>query len=230
MRARMQPGFPEVVFAAISQSTNELTQGWMRLMAPARAATDTSWLGANSALQASYLEKQAKLWSALMAGRAEPVISPEPGDRRFMHRQWNENPYYDYLKQSYLLASRYLAESLEQAALDPVSKERARFAVKQWIDAMCPANFAATNPQALEQALETRGESLARGLGQLVADVHRGRISQTDESAFEVGRNLAVTPGSVVYENELIQLIQYAPGTAEVARRPLVIVPPCINK
>jgi polyhydroxyalkanoate synthase len=95
---------------------------------------------------------------------------------------------------------------------------------------MCPANFAATNPQALEHALETRGESLARGLGQLLADVQRGRISQTDESVFEVGRNLAVTPGQVVYENELIQLIQYAPSTAEVATRPLVIVPPCINK
>src|SRR5262249_58511368 len=112
---------------------------------------------------------------------------------------------------------------------EPVAKDRARFAVKQWIDAMCPANFAATNPQALEHALETHGESLARGLGQLLFDMQRGRISQTDESAFEVGRNLAVTPGSVVYENELIQLIQYAPSTAEVAKRPLVMVPPCIN-
>jgi polyhydroxyalkanoate synthase len=230
MRARMEPRFPEAVLTAISQSTNELTQGWMRLMASAPAAADTSWLGANSALQASYLEKQAKLWSALMSGRAEPVISPEPGDRRFAHRHWNENPYYDYLKQSYLLAARYLTESVEQATLEPVAKERARFAVKQWIDALCPANFAATNPQALEHALETRGESLTRGLGQLLADVQRGRISQTDERVFEVGRNLAVTPGHVVYENELIQLIQYAPSTAEVARRPLVIVPPCINK
>src|SRR3954466_4005700 len=230
MRARMQPGFPEAVLAAISQSTNELTQGWMRLLASAPAAADTSWLGANAALQASYLEKQARLWNALLTGRAEPVIPPEPGDRRFAHRQWNENPYYDYLKQSYLLASRYLTESVEQATLEPASKERARLAAKQWVDAMCPANFAATNPQALEQALETRGESLARGLGQLLADVQRGRISHSDESVFEVGRNLAVTPGSVVYENELIQLIQYAPGTADVARRPLVIVPPCINK
>src|SRR6185503_3209870 len=193
----MQPGSAEAVLAAISQSSNELTQGWMRLMASSPAAVDASWLGANAALQASFLEQQAKLWSTLLAGRAEPVAVPDPGDRRFAHRQWNENPYYDYLKQSYLLASRYLAESVEQATLEPGPKERARFAVKQWIDAMCPANFAATNPQALEQALETRGESLARGLGQLLADVQRGRISQTDESVFEVGRNLAVTPGSV---------------------------------
>src|SRR3954470_20234895 len=230
MRARMQPGFPEAVLAAISQSTNELTQGWMRLLASAPAAADTSWLGANSALQASYLEKQARLWSALIAGRAEPVISPEPGDRRFAHRQWNENPYYDYLKQSYLLASRYLIESVEQTTLEPASKERARFAVKQWIDAMCPANFAATNPAALQQALETRGESLTRGLANLMQDASRGRISQTDESAFEVGRNIGVTPGDVVYENELIQLIQYKATTKQVAARPLVMVPPCINK
>jgi polyhydroxyalkanoate synthase len=202
----------------------------MRLMAVAPAAPDASWLSANAALQSAYLEKQARLWRALVAGRGETVAAPEPGDRRFAHREWNENPYYDYLKQSYLLASRYLEDLVEQAALDPRAKERARFAVKQWIDAMCPANFAATNPQALEQALQTRGESLARGLAQLLADVQRGRIRQTDESVFEVGRNVAVTPGSVVYENELIQLIQYAATTAEVARRPLVIIPPCINK
>jgi polyhydroxyalkanoate synthase len=226
----MQPGSPEAVLAAISQSHNELTQGWMRLMAAAPAAPDASWLSANAALQSAYLEKQARLWRALVAGRGETVAAPEPGDRRFAHREWNENPYYDYLKQSYLLASRYLEDLVEQAALDPRAKERARFAVKQWIDAMCPANFAATNPQALEQALQTRGESLARGLAQLLADVQRGRIRQTDESVFEVGRNVAVTPGSVVYENELIQLIQYAAATAEVARRPLVIIPPCINK
>src|SRR6185503_16220036 len=230
MRARMEPGFPEAVLAAISQSTNELTQGWMRLMASAPPPVDASWFGANSTLQASYLEKQAKLWGALIDRSGEQIVSPEPSDRRFAHPQWSANPYYDYFKQSYLLASRYLAESVEQTALEPLAKERARFAVKQWVDAMCPANFPATNPQALEQALETRGESLARGLGQLLADAQRGRISQTNESAFEVGRNLAVTPGSVVYENELVQLIQYAPSTAEVARRPLVIVPPCINK
>src|SRR5688500_2939300 len=226
----MHPGSPEAVLAAISQSSNELTQGWMRLMAGAPAAPDAPWLAANAALQSAYLEKQAKLWHALMSGRSEALAAPEPGDRRFGHREWRENPYYDYLKQSYLLASRYLQDLVEQAALDAPAKERARFAVKQWVDAMCPANFPATNPQALEQALQTRGESLTRGLANLLADVQRGRIRQTDESVFEVGRNVAVTPGSVVYENELIQLIQYAAATAEVARRPLVIIPPCINK
>jgi polyhydroxyalkanoate synthase len=226
----MDPGTPEAALAAISQSSNELTQGWMRLMAAAPAAPEATWLTANAALRSAYLEKQAKLWQSLASGRGKAVVKPQPGDRRFAHREWSENPYYDYLKQSYLLASEYLTELVEQAALDPRAKERARFAVRQWIDAMCPANFAATNPHALEQALASRGESLTRGLAQLMADVQRGRISQTDEAAFEVGRNLAVTPGSVVYENDLIQLIQYAPTTAQAARRPLVIIPPCINK
>ena len=109
---------------------------------------DASWLASGSALQASYLEKQGKLWRALLNRSGEQVVSPEPGDRRFAHPQWSANPYYDYLKQSYLLASNFLTESLEQAPLDPQAKERARFAVRQWIDAMCPANFAATNPAA----------------------------------------------------------------------------------
>ena len=226
----MQPGSPEAVLAAISQSTNELTQGWMRVLASAPAAGDTSWLGANSALQARYLERQAKLWHGLLSGKGESLMAPEAGDRRFAHREWTENPYYAYLKQSYLLAAEYLSELVDQAALEPRAKERARFALKQWIDAMCPANFAATNPHALEQALASRGESLTRGLAQLMADVQRGRISQTDERFFEVGRNLAVTPGEVVYENELIQLIQYASATKEVSKRPLVMIPPCINK
>ena len=108
-------------------------------------------------------------------------------------------------------------------------KDRVRFAVKQWIDAMCPANFAATNPEALRQAIETRA-SITRGLANLIADSQRGRISMSDESVFEVGRNLAISPGAVVYENPLIQLIQYSPTTAKVGKRPLVMVPPCINK
>src|SRR5690349_4933370 len=119
---------------------------------------------------------------------------------------------------------------VEAAPLDVQSKERARFAARQWIDAMCPANFAATNPVALREALDSKGESLARGLANLVADAHRGRISQTDESAFALGRNVATTPGEVIFENDLIQLIQYRARTTDVAKRPLVMIPPCINK
>jgi polyhydroxyalkanoate synthase len=225
----MQPGSPDALLAAIAQSSNEVTQGWMRVMASAPSAPSAlAW--SNSSLQRSYFDQQLRLWTALASGKRETLVAPEPGDRRFAAKEWRDNAYYDYLKQSYLLAARYVEELVESAQLDPKAKERARFAARQWIDAMCPANFAATNPDALREARETRGESLARGLANLLGDVHRKRISQTDESAFEVGRNLAVTPGEVVYENELIQLIQYKASTPQVARRPLVMVPPCINK
>jgi polyhydroxyalkanoate synthase len=225
----MQPGSPDALLAAIAQSSNEVTQGWMRVLASAPAAAGAlPW--SNSSLQRSYFEKQARLWAALASGKRETLATPEPGDRRFAAKEWRENPYYDYLKQSYLLAARYLEELVQDAQLEPTAKERARFAARQWIDALCPANFPATNPEALRQALDTRGESLARGLANLLGDVQKQRISQTKESAFEVGRNLAVTPGDVVYENELIQLIQYRATTPSVARRPLVMVPPCINK
>jgi polyhydroxyalkanoate synthase len=225
----MQPGSPDALLAAIAQSSNEMTQGWMRVMASAPSAADALPWG-NASLQRSYFDKQARLWSTLASGKRETLAAPEPGDRRFAAKEWRDNPYYDYLKQSYLLAARYLEEVVEAAALEPQAKQRARFAARQWIDAMCPANFAATNPDALRGALDTRGESLTRGLANLLGDVQKKRISQTDESAFEVGRNLAVTPGEVVYENELVQLIQYKATTPQVARRPLVMVPPCINK
>lgn len=225
----MQPGSPDALLAAIASSSNEVTQGWMRIMAGAPAAASAlPW--SNPSLQRSYFDKQARLWSGLAAGKPETLVSPEPGDRRFTAKEWRENPYYDYLKQSYLLAARYVEDLVDAAALEPHAKERVRFAARQWIDAMCPANFPATNPDALREAFATRGESLARGLGNLLADVHKRRISQTNEAAFEVGRNLAVTPGEVVFENELIQLIQYTPTTAQVAARPLVMIPPCINK
>jgi len=231
-----QPGSPEALLSAIAQSGNEMSQGWMRLLSNHNEALP-EWMndlqrnaaGAASA-QAKYLEKQTRLWSSLLGGAAEPVVKAEPGDRRFSARGWRENPYYDYLRQSYLLAAQYVEDLVEAAPLEPKAKDRLRFASRQWIDAMSPANFAATNPQALQEALESKGESLARGLANLFEDAGKGRISQTEESAFEVGRNLAVTPGDVVYENELIQLIQYKASTAEVAKRPLVMIPPCINK
>ena len=182
----------------------------------------------SSSLQASYLEEQAKLWAALLAGRKESPVDDD--DKRFAAREWRENPYFNYLRQSYLLAAKYIEEVVEAAPLESQAKERTRFAARQWIDAMCPANFAATNPAALRAALDSKGESLTRGMANLLADATRGRISQTDETAFELGRNIATTPGEVVYENDLIQLIQYAPRTAEVAKRPLVMIPPCINK
>jgi polyhydroxyalkanoate synthase len=215
----MQPGSPGALLAAISQSSTEVGQSWMRALPQA-----------NPSQQRAYFDKQARLWAALASGRRETLAEPDPADRRFAASEWRENPYYDYLKQSYLLAARYVEDLIDAAQLEPQEKERTRFAARQWMDAMCPANFPGTNPEALARAVESKGESLTRGLANLLGDVHKRRISQTDESAFEVGRNLAVSPGSVVFENELMQLIQYSPTTREVAARPLVMVPPCINK
>jgi len=229
-----QTGSPEALLAAIAQSGGEAAQGWMRLIS---GAGDTAWLAELQrssarlgALQAAYFEKQTRIWTGLLAGSGEQVAAPRPGDRRFSGKQWRDNPYYNYLRQSYLLAAGYLEELVESCELEPQAKERARFAARQWIDALSPANFAATNPEALGQALATQGESLTRGLANLLGDVQKKRISQSDESGFEVGRNLGVTPGEVVFENELIQLIQYQATTAQVAARPLVMIPPCINK
>ena len=229
-------GSPDAFIAAMAQGGAD----WLRWAGGAPAGADpVAWLASLTpdpaqwtALQASYAEKQSRLWASLLAQQpaAEPQVVPEPGDRRFAGAEWRVNPYYDYIRQSYLLAARFITELVESVQLEAQAKERLRFAVKQWIDATSPANFPATNPEALRAALETRGESLTRGLANLMADLRKGRISQTDESAFEVGRNLAVTPGAVVYENDLIQLIQYAPATPQVRKRPLLMVPPCINK
>src|SRR5258707_7533900 len=145
-----QQGTPEALLAAIAQSGNEMTQGWMRVMAGASTSSGIPpWLselqrGAArmAGMQAAYAEKQVQLWSALIAGGHETVAKAEPGDRRFSGKAWRENSYYDYLRQSYLLASRYVEELVEQAELEPAAKERTRFAARQWLDAMSPANFA----------------------------------------------------------------------------------------
>ena len=185
-------------------------------------------------LQADLYRKHLSLWQALLQPRTNgsapaPVVQHEGNDRRFSGPEWS-GPYFDYLRQTYLINSRFLTDWVEALNLDPIAKERMRFATRQFIDAMSPANFAATNPEALKLALDTKGESLTRGIRNLIEDVSKGRISMTDETVFEVGRNIGVTPGSVVFENDLIQLIQYAPLTEKVYSRPLVMVPPCINK
>jgi len=187
-----------------------------------------------AALQGRYFQLHAALWQSVLAreaGRdATPIAPPDRGDRRFSSAEWQRIPWFDYLRQSYLINSRFLSDLIEALEADPRAKERLRFIARQFSDAMSPANFAATNPEALKLALETKGESLTQGIRQLIEDVHKGRISTTDESVFEVGKNLAVSEGAVVFENELIQLIQYKPVTPTVFKQPLVMFPPCINK
>jgi polyhydroxyalkanoate synthase len=185
-------------------------------------------------LQREYLKQLWKFWNSLFlqtfAGGAHPSVALAGGDKRFKDDAWHDMPYYDLLKQSYLLCSRQLHEFVDTAQVDNKTKLQLRFYARQFIDAMSPSNFPATNPEVIRKAIETRSTSLTDGLMNLIDDLQKGRITRVDESAFEVGRNLATTPGSVVFENELIQLIQYAPQTSEVEKTPLLIVPPCINK
>ena len=185
-------------------------------------------------LQLSHFQQQLALWTRMMAGGVgkdgEPLVAPDRGDRRFNAAEWRDNPGYSLLKQSYLLNARLIGNMVEATELDEPTKDRLRFYTRQFIDSMSPANFAATNPDVVKLAIETKGESLYAGFNNMLADMKKGGLTITDETAFEIGKNVAVSPGSVVFENDLFQLIQYAPLTDTVATRPLLIVPPCINK
>ena len=187
-----------------------------------------------SKLQADYMAQAAALWNGALARIAqqgdEPATPAPPGDRRFAHDAWAANPMAAMAAQAYLLNARTLMQLAEGVEGDAKTKARIRFAVQQWVDAASPANFLALNPEALAKAIETQGQSIATGMQQLIADIGKGGLSQTDETAFEVGRNVATTEGSVVFENELFQLIEYRPLTPEVYERPMLFVPPCINK
>ena len=195
---------------------------------------------------ARVMETQLKLWQdytnlwqsnlqRMMGKEAEPVIEPAQGDRRFKDEEWSENPVFDYIKQSYLLASKYLHECVrETEGLDPHTAEKVDFYTRQYIDAVAPTNFAMSNPEVLRRTVETGGENLLEGLSNLLEDLERGkgtlRVKMTDLERFKLGENVAVTPGKVVYQNELMQLLQYAPSTETVYKRPLLIIPPWINK
>jgi polyhydroxyalkanoate synthase len=187
------------------------------------------------ALHEELVAKRAKLWESMLAksmGRETDFqVLPEAGDRRFSSADWSSSLMFDFIRQNYLLHSKYVMEAVEKLPVeDDRAKEKLRFSARQYVDALSPANFAATNPEFVRAALETRGKSITDGINNMIADLTRGRITMSDESVFEVGRNLAVTEGQVIFENELTQLIQYAPRTEKVAKRPLLIVPPCINK
>ncbi len=165
----------------------------------------------------------------------EPLVAPAPEDKRFKDDQWAENFVFDFIKQSYLLAARHLQSTVRQVeGLDKHTRQKAAFYTRQYVDALSPTNFVATNPQVLKATLKSGGENLIKGLKHLLEDLERGRgriaLRMTDLEAFRLGENIAVTPGKVVYQNELMQLLQYAPSTDPVHKRPLLIVPPWINK
>jgi polyhydroxyalkanoate synthase len=177
-------------------------------------------------LQADYLKQATALWNASLGQGEAPAIS----DRRFAAPEWRANPAAHFMTQLYLLNGRTMQQLAAAVEADDKTKARIRFAVQQFVDAASPSNFLALNPEAQKLALDSQGETLARGLQHLWGDVQRGHVSQTDENAFEVGKNVATTPGHIVFENELFQLIEYAPLTPEVHQRAFLLVPPCINK
>ena len=223
---------------------NEWGQWWRRAAAPAAPSFATGRTTGFPAplvpsdrfasITRDYQAKMAALWQAAastLPGQPLPEVVPLPAhDRRFRASAWRSSPFHSLVLQAYLLHAAYLNELADSAALPDAEHKRLQFMTKQYVDAIAPTNFAATNPEVLERAIATDGANFVAGAANLVADIRRGRISMSDSSAFEIGRNLATTPGSVVFRNELIELIQYAPSTPTVHARPFVIVPPCINK
>ncbi len=183
-------------------------------------------------IQGDYLKQASEVWNQSLhrlqgdgAGKL-----PALGDRRFGSSEWIANPAAAFTAQMYLLNARALMQMAESVEGDAKTRARIRFAVQQWIAMASPSNFLALNPDALKKALDTQGESITTGMQHLLQDLQKGHVSQTDESVFEVGRNVATTAGDVVFENELFQLIEYKPLTAKVHERPMLFVPPCINK
>ena len=177
-----------------------------------------------------YQKNQLNLWAGLLGNASEKTIKPAPGDRRFHSKEWSENPVFNYIKESYLMPSHMIQKVAKKTNLDPKKQQKLEFYTQKNIDALSPSNFVATNPEVIQNAIDTKGQSLMDGMQNLVRDMEKGRISMTDETAFTLGENIATTQGSVIFENELMQLIQYSPATDTVAERPLLIIPPCINK
>ncbi|MEO5697393.1 MAG: class I poly(R)-hydroxyalkanoic acid synthase [Burkholderiaceae bacterium] len=176
-------------------------------------------------LQNQYLKQSTELWNQTLQAGGLPIA-----DRRFAAKDWAAHAPSAYVAQMYLLNARTMLEMADSVQADEKTRQRIRFAVQQWVDATSPSNYLALNPEAQRKAVETQGESIAMGIKHLLHDLQQGHVSQTDESMFEVGRNVATSAGAVVFENELFQLIEYTPLTPKVFERPMLFVPPCINK
>ena len=240
------------LFMRMPAQQHELVQGLMKAVSPqnldplnlggaflelAQAMTrnPTQMIDAQLGLAREY----ANLWQSTaqraLGLDAEPVATPDPGDRRFRHDDWSENLLFDFLKQSYLVTSRWVQTQVEQAeGLDETHRKKVRFYTKQFTDAMSPTNFLLTNPEVLRETVRTRGANVVRGLRNLLNDfdIESGKlsISMTDKAAFEVGRNVATAPGQVVFQNDVFQLLQFEPATPTQFQVPLLIFPPWINK
>ena len=185
-------------------------------------------------LNLDFFKLQQDVWRQIFldskGGKTIEMIEPSKNDKRFIDADWSNIPYFSFIKQNYLFLSRLSKLIINEIAIDEKLKKKLNFYTSQYINAFSPSNFIFTNPEVLKLAIETQGKSLYDGLNNLVKDLEKGKITQTDENAFSVGNNLAITSGAVIFENELMQLIQYSPVTDKIHEIPLVIIPPWINK
>jgi polyhydroxyalkanoate synthase len=223
VNSKTKPSVPTAVGdpAAFGAAVGDIFKSMATLQVPVQQLT---------ALQGDYLKSVTEIWNQTLRATGADAAPAAIGDRRFAHADWLSNPASVYTAQMYLLNARTLMQLAESVQGDAKTKARVRFAVQQFIDASSPSNFLAFNPEALKKALDTKGESIAAGIQHLVEDLKKGHVSQTDESVFEVGRNVASSEGNVVFENDLFQLIEYKPLTDKVHELPMLFVPPCINK
>jgi polyhydroxyalkanoate synthase subunit PhaC len=234
LAAYMKPREEGQVQAGLSDEMNDMVKtlgevGSYWLSDPSRAVELQSQLGR------AYLDLWGAAAKRLSGEEAGPVVTPDPKDRRFADPEWSSNQFFDFIKQAYLLSTHWADHLVDSAKdLDPHTRQKAEFYVKQVTNALSPSNFVLTNPELLRETLGSNAENLARGMRMLAEDIAAGggdlKIRQSDAGKFEVGRNLAVTPGKVIFENDLMQLIQYAPATPSVLKTPLLICPPWINK
>ncbi len=225
--AKAGPYSPASEFSAATDALSALGQKWFS--DPARLAE----------AQSLFLSQFGALWNnviqSMMGLPVAPLIEPNAGDNRFKDPEWTHNPFFNFVKQAYLLACRWAEDQIKAIPdLDAQERHRAEFYLRQMTSAYSPANFLATNPEVLRETLRTNGQNLVNGVTLLAEDMGRSndlmKISQTDTTAFEIGRNLATTPGKVIFQNDLLQLLQFSPSTDKVRERPILMVPPWINK
>jgi polyhydroxyalkanoate synthase subunit PhaC len=211
----------------VAKTLGQVAQYWL--------ADPQRTLEVQARLGKAYLDLWASAAKRLAGEPSEPVVVPAANDKRFADPEWTSNQFFDFLKQAYLLSTRFANQLVSEAEnLDPHTRQKAEFYVRQIANAVSPSNFVLTNPELLRETFTSNAENLVRGMHMLAEDITGGggdlRIRQSDAAMFEVGRNLATTPGKVIFQNDIMQLIQYAPSTATVLKKPLLIVPPWINK
>ena len=230
LKRQAQAGAP----GAINPDPLNIGSAFME-MASRLAANPSKLIEAQLGFWQDYMTLWQHSTRRIMGLATQAPIPPDPRDKRFQDSQWNDNEIFDFIRQSYLLSARFVHDVVRQVdGLQPKTAQKLEFYARQFVDAMSPSNFALTNPQVLRKTVETGGDNLIRGLNNLLRDLEAGQgklhIKMTDSESFSVGGNIAVTPGAVIFRNDLIELIQYHPTTTEVLQRPLVIFPPWINK